>query len=395
MERYHYGQTIKKYRELRGWTQAKLAERWPGKQEGANTRYIQDIEYGAKRIGDPETLRALSILLTIPLWEFGLSEYNPFNPMIFPDQAGVLYPETLDLVEDHIRQIWSLRCAARMPDAAQGVRHLTHLFSSFNEHLSPPTRVEQRFQLLSAQVERLHAVMALEKKQYTVARVTYEHMVEQVKHLESPASLAIALMEWGKELERTGEKHTAVALLEEARDVSLSASKRVIAFVHSYLARVYASQGDALRFERAISTGLTVASLLSEQNEDEDFVYSWSPFSAILAEQSWGYLNLGQSHKTLGMKAEIEQAIEHAQDTRLHAWIPLDWAHAYLQLGEPEEGVRAVREFYNRAKVMQSPHAISKAAHYLQEIEQAGYSKIQAVKDFREELLSHTLDRGL
>ncbi len=296
-----------------------------------------------------------------------------------------MYPETLDLVENHIRQIWSLQCAARIPDAEQGVRHLTHLFASSSELFPLPARIEQRFQLLSAQVERLSAVTALEKKQYDVARVTYEHMVGQVKHLDNPAALAIALMEWGKELERKGEKQTAVALLEEARDVSLSASKRVIAFVHSYLARVYASQGDALHFERAISTGLTVASTLSEQHEDKDFVYSWSPLSAILAEQSWGYLNIRQPHKTLQMKAEIEQAIEQGQDTRLHTWIPLDWAHAYLQLGEPEESIKAAREFYGRAKAMQSPHALSKAQTYVEEVEWAGYSKMQAVKDFREE----------
>ena len=394
MKRYHYGQTLKKYRELRGWTQAKLAEQWPKKSDpdgkGVNTRYVQDIEYGIKYIGDPDVLRDLSTLLAIPLWEFGLCEYNPFHPETRPGHRTAMYPEMLDLVEDHIRQIWSLRCAARIADAERGTDNLKRLFSYFNRHLPPPAQLEQRFQLLSAQVERLYAVAALERKHYTLARTTYEQMVHAVKDLRNPAATAIGLMEWGKELERKGDKHAAITLLEEARDHSLSASKRTIAFVHSYLARVYASDSDTLRFERAITTGLTLARTLPEPSgeEENDFVYSWAPVSAMLAEQSWGYVKLRQPYKILRLKEEIEQAIERDQDTRLHAWIPLDWAHAYLQLHEPEEGIKAAREFYTRVTAMQSPHALSQVGLYLRDVEAAGYAQVHAVQAFREELCS-------
>lgn len=80
--RYHHGQIIRMYRRQRGMSQSELAEHWPRADgmEGVNTRYVQDIEYGKKLISDPTTLRKLADVLDIPLWSFGLSEYDPFHP---------------------------------------------------------------------------------------------------------------------------------------------------------------------------------------------------------------------------------------------------------------------------------------------------------------------------
>lgn len=83
---YHYGRTIRIYRQQKGLSQSELAELWPKADgtTGVNTRYVQDIEYGKKQIGDPSILRGLATLLDIPLWQFGLSEYDPFHPLVWP-----------------------------------------------------------------------------------------------------------------------------------------------------------------------------------------------------------------------------------------------------------------------------------------------------------------------
>lgn len=87
-----------------------------------------------------------------------------------------------------------------------------------------------------------------------------------------------------------------------------------------YLIRVYASSGDTLRFERAVTTGLTLARSLPGNKEDgTDFVYSWSPMSAMLAEQSWGYLELGLPEKTLALREEMMREIQLGQNVRVHA----------------------------------------------------------------------------
>ena len=42
--------------------------------------------------------------------------------------------------------------------------------------------------------------------------------------------------------------------------------------------------------------------------------------------------------------------------------------------------------FFHRASALQSPHAKSRAYRHLKALDDAGYSDVQAVKDFREEL---------
>ncbi|MBV8822102.1 MAG: hypothetical protein JO123_04875, partial [Ktedonobacteraceae bacterium] len=173
--------------------------------------------------------------------------------------------------------------------------------------------------------------------------------------------------------------------LEQARDVSLRASKQVMAVIHSYLARAYASLHDELHFERAIDVAETLATDLGEQYGDgTDFVFH--SLSGTLAERSYGYLDLKQPKQTLAMKKEIICQISWEQNTYLHAWLPLDWARAYMMLKEIEESVKAARLFLHRTFALQSPHAKSRADAYLKALEQNGYKDIQEVKDFRKEL---------
>lgn len=385
--KYHHGTTIKEFRILRGMTQEDLAALWPKSNGsiGVLPRYVQDIEYGRKHIDDPGTLRQLAEILRIPLWRFGLSDYDPFHPLSVSSSIKSLHQETLDLIESLIQQIWSLRCAARLIDAEKGITRLNRLFAYFQEHIPPPLRLQERFQHLYAQVQRLNAVNFLEKKCYDAALDTYERMYETAQQVDDISLMALALMSQGSELERRGEKDAALARLEEARDASFGASKHIIAFVHSYLARVYASVGDKVHFERAISSARTMASSLNGSYGDgTDFVFG--RMSSILAERSYGWLELGAPEKTLEMKTEIEAQIQCDQDVRLDTWIHLDWARAYQMLGEIEECIKEGRTFYYRALAMQSPHAIGRAKKLLMSLEKDGYGAIPEVQEFQEEL---------
>jgi tetratricopeptide (TPR) repeat protein len=74
---------MREARQAAHMTQEQLAAVWPksgGTEQGVNIRYVQDVEYGHKHIEDPQVLRKLAAILDIPLWKFGLSEYDPFNP---------------------------------------------------------------------------------------------------------------------------------------------------------------------------------------------------------------------------------------------------------------------------------------------------------------------------
>ncbi len=84
-----------------------------------------------------------------------------------------MYAETLDVVEDLVRQIWGLRCAARIPEAERGVKRLGELFAYFNTELPPPLRLEKRYLDLYVQYLRLKATAYLEKRQYRETMAVY------------------------------------------------------------------------------------------------------------------------------------------------------------------------------------------------------------------------------
>jgi len=391
-ETYHYGVTIREYRKACGMTQEELASVWPkserfGGGEGVNWRYVQDIEHGRKCLENVHTLRKLCDILHIPYWKCGLSNYDPFTHQILPEHGQSLSRETLDVVESLIRQIWHLRGAARLSEADRGIVRLEALFTYFQRELPSPMQREQRFQLLFVQYLRLKAATLLEQKNYQGTMALYQQIFEMVKQANEPEIKALALKGIGKELERKGSKQEAVAYLEEARDTALETSRLLRAFIQSYLIRGYAGNRDALRFERAVTTALTLATSLSGLDEERmDFVYSWSPVSSILAEQSWGYLELGQPEKTLALREELEREIHLGQDMRVLAWIPLDWARAYRMMGEIEQCIEEARVFYQRCMIMGSPHALLQVQHLLDELGKDGYGTIPAVRNLKEEV---------
>lgn len=380
---HHHGRIIKEYRDRRNMSQAMLAEYWP--TGPVNVRYIQRVESGEKQIVDQNTLRQLSELLDIPLWQFGLSEYNPFSPESLPGYGKRMHQETLDNVESLIQQTWYLRQVAPLPDSEKSVRYLTKLFDYYLTYLPPPSQMEPRFLRLFAQVQSLNGVTYVERKKYDEAQQSFLKMLEIAKQLGEPTTLAHALMNTGTELGRAGQTQEAVNMLEEARDVSFETSRQVAALINAYLARAYAGIGDALHFQRAIDRAQTLATHLKKDfSEDSDFVFH--TLSGILAERSYGYLEINEPKKTLAMQDEIMRQIKQDYNTRLEAWMPLDYAKAYFMLQEIEESVKYGVELLHRALNTQSPHIVSRAYEHLITLEEAGYTDLQAVQNFREEI---------
>jgi hypothetical protein len=105
-----------------------------------------------------------------------------------------------------------------------------------------------------------------------------------------------------------------------------------------------------------------------------------------LAERSYGYIEIGEPTKTLDMRPEVAAQIDVTHNTWLHAWIPADYARAYLQLDEVEASVQEGRTFLERTLRLQSPHAISRAYGHLTALKTAGYGEVRAVQEFRAEL---------
>lgn len=380
---YHYGKTIREAREKLGMTQAELAEKWPRTDGGigVSINYVSDVERGKKVITNPQTLRRLCEILRIPLWKMGLSEYDPFNPDSFC--RSFLYDETLNTAESLIKRTWNLRRIMSLPYVEEAVDDLNRLFDYLRTNTPPPVRLDERFQILYAQVLRLNAVIDVEYQRYEEALNKFKKMNEIAKAIDHPATLAMSYLNIGTELERMGKKEKAIEYLEMARDESFRASKHVMAVTNAYLARVYASAGQKEKFKRAITTALSIARSIENYSYGDGTDFVFHSLSGVLAEKSWGHLEVGEPEETLAMKEEIKSQTAREANIWLDTWIPLDWARAHLMLGEVEKSVEAGEEFYRKAKLLKSPHAKSRAYWLLNTIEAAGYRDVQAVKDFR------------
>ena len=388
---YHHGQTIKEYRKLKGWTQAQLAAAWPkmNGDGGVNVRYVQDVEYGDKRISDPEILRSLSALLEIPLWKFGLSEYDPFNPASLPGHGVHMYQETLNVTDALIQQTLDMRRIAPLPQVERNAKSLRDLFTYFLKNLPPPTQLEPRFLSLYAQEQSVQGLMYFENKKYKEALDTFYCMYNVAKQSGDLILIVHSLQKIGVELKRAGKMRDAINALEEARDISFSTSKHVAAYTNAYLAHMYSTNGDALRFERAINTALSLAEPLKESYGDgTDFIFQ--KFSGILVLKSRGYLRVGEPKKTLELHEEVKKRVQSDSNLWLDWKLYLYQARAYLALHDVEGCIAAGRECFQGVKDWMSPHRVKQASELLEEIDAAEYGTLKVVQDFRSDLQRHS-----
>jgi len=396
MKQHHHGVTIKEARQKRGMTQARLAEVWPKDDgwRGVSVGYVQLVEAGRRNIESAYTLRQLCDILHIDHWRFGLSEYDPHSPSILPKQKRLI-DETLDLAEYSIRRFEDSYRTAPLPVAAADAKQLQSLFAYIQQHQPPTIQSEKRFLQLYAQTLNLGGLVFIGYEEYDKAIQVFREMNQVAEQLGEPTWIAHSLVAIGIELHRTGYLlrqagdtlswgaylKDAVQYLERARDFTFNTSKNVAAFVHAYLARVYGSTGDDYRFERAMNTALHLAP--DTYGDGTDFVYH--RLSGILAEKSYGFLDLGQPEKTLAMREEIEKQIKKDSNNRLDTWIHLDWAKAYSMQGKIEESVKEGRNFYVKALAMQSPQMVTRAQRFANGLLK-GHQDIHAVKDFHEEI---------
>ncbi|MBV9690039.1 MAG: hypothetical protein JO202_10035 [Ktedonobacteraceae bacterium] len=369
-------------------TQAQLAEKWPqaGGGIGVSVRYVSDVERGIKYIADSQTLRRLCDILDIPLWKVGLSEYDPFDPTTLPGKGKYLYDETLDAIEALIDNAWILRQTASFPVVTKNIERLDNLFTYIRVYTSHQARQETRYNKLYVQLLRLKGMVYVEERNEAEATRSFNTMREIAEEIGDPVGLALACMGIGTGYSRTGNHKEAIRYLEQARDYTFETSRQLSGLVTAYLARSYAKDGDSYNFERTIDTSYRIAKNLGKAYGDgTDFCIH--TLSDILEEKTNGCIELGLGKKTMSMQEEIEKQIKQDNNNYLDAWIPLDYAQAYLIMDEVEASMMALSDFYERmTKQLQSPLVFTKINIHMLKLTEKGYDDVKAVREFKERL---------
>lgn len=384
--KYHYGITIREGREAARMTQAQLAEKWPQADggTGVSANYVSEVERGVKHITDPQTLRRLCDILDIPYWKVGYSEYDPFNPTNLPGKGKYLYDETLDAIELLIENAWIVRQTASFPLVIKNVGKLQKLFQYMNVHTSYTSKRGIRYNKLYCQLLRLEGMIYVEERKEDQANKSFKTMCKIAEEINDPVGLALSCMGIGTGYTRTGDHKEAIRWLEIARDYTFETSRQLSGLVTSFLARSYAKDGDQYKFERAIDTSYRIAmNLGASYGNGTDFCIH--TISDILEEKTNGYVELGLGKKTIDLKEEIEKQIKQDNNNYLDAWIPLDYAQAYLAMNEIESSMTALHDFYEKmTKQLQSPLALTKVNTHLLILKKKGYDDIKAVREFKE-----------
>ncbi|HLG63603.1 MAG TPA: helix-turn-helix transcriptional regulator [Ktedonosporobacter sp.] len=375
---YHYGKTIKEYRIAKKMTLAQLASKWPSKEIGVNIRYVQDVEAGKKQIVSMETLRKLASLLDIPLWKFGLSDYDPFNEKNTSLHTFIDMNSLLELIES----IWYIRL--NMPSDITE-KKITSLSNTFNNLIKDNSRVLKNndFLVLYAQVKRLQEVVYTEKHNYAMSLKCSFDMLNLAKQSGDIVSECLAMTRIGVELLRN-EDHNALDYLEKARDLSFStSSKEVAAYCYSFLARGYATFGDEKRFLQAVNTAIALAdNMKGLPVVTKDYVFH--AFSAVLEEKSNGLILLGRGKDALNGLSAIDLEAVKEGNTYLKMWMPLDYAQSFMLMNEIETSVKWLEKFYASIKDFKSARLHSTVERHLSRLEKSGYVNLPAVKSFKD-----------
>lgn len=377
---YYYGLTIKEYRLAKRWTLAKLASEWPSKENGVTIRYIQEIEAGIKKIADVETLRKIALMLDIPLWKLGLSEYNPF------DEKNISIHDFLDMNSLHelIEDIWYIRLNMPREITEKKVISLSNTFTNLI-HDNSRLLGNKDFLVLYAQVKRLQEVIYTERHSYDMSLKCSLDMLEIADRSEDTKTKCLAMARIGVELLRNKDRD-ALDYLEQARDLSFStSSKEIGAYCYSFLARGYAEFGERKRFTQAINTAITLAEASNMKGfpvVTKDYIFH--AYSAILEEKANGLIELGDGKAAFDEFIEINNQITKENNTYLKMWIPLDYAQCFMLMGEIEESIKCLKDFYDAIKGYGSKRLYGRVERHLVQLEKRGYADLPIVKNFKD-----------
>lgn len=380
---YHYGKTIREYREKKHMTLSQLASLWPSKDTGVTLRYVSDIERGVKTIQDVQMLRKLAKLLDIPLWKLGLSEYNPFEETE-QDLDRTRIPD-YKLLDSFVKQLLIIKATHGMTLDTHVTYINKYLFNITQQY--PRCLSDKNFMRIYSQATRLNAIKAYENTQYGKSIKLYQKMIKVAEISKDIESITLANMGAGVELMRQERYQEAEPYLIHARDYSLHSSidKVVTALIHGMLARYYAYVDDMYHFEKFADYTANFCGGLHIGMNKSAYVYH-NP-SQSLEEISNGYILLNNGKKALQVLPEIEKQTMADHNTPLEMWMPLDYAQSFLCLNEIEESIKYLEAFYHKISSIVTPHIRSKIAEHLQEIEKKGYGDIHAVKHFKDGIL--------
>jgi tetratricopeptide (TPR) repeat protein len=297
-----FGKLVKSFREQRGWSQGKLAEKW-----GHSREYVSQIERGKRKLERWEQVARLADILEIPRERLdaigkGIPQRQAFAEKP-ADADDILLQTLLEPSLATVKLSWLLWLAdGKNVAIAENLADLTtRLEDTLTRHHG---QFLQPAQKVLAYAHEMRGKIAFDQLRYTEAMGHFQEMMDLGEEVGDLDIFSLAHIHRADILRKRGRYETAIKVLNAIKSIADTASEYVQGVRWQILARAHSVYGREDLFLEAINNAEGIA---RDIKETIDTQYNQFNLVEILQERAQGYTMLWQPEKALEIYLQTDK----------------------------------------------------------------------------------------
>lgn len=369
--------TLRRERQLRGWSQQKVAELVETSED-----VVSRWERGERK-PSPFFQEKFCILYGKNAEELGFIQPHLSETSVITLIADInqTVNEKLDQTESIINLAWETWFAAR-PKIA--IREITKLLPSLERMIHMPLTAFQalRTKELITRCHGLLGIVYLDALQNDAAFYHYSqaHLLAEEMHDTNLTATYLAFM--GDVLRQQNDKATAISYMENARDQATRANQATLGHILQLLAYTYGDIGNEAAFEQTISEATDLLAFTGEGRDatKKEFI----PFE-IYEIRGKANRDLGKPLKALPYLELAEKSLSKAESItpRWYALLEISRGQAFCDAGDITTAVDVVGKGFLMAHQCHSPHQMNRVRKLLRKLENSPFRNHPRVQDLK------------
>lgn len=376
-------QKLQYQRELRGWSQRKVAE-----EVGTTEKRVSAWERG-ESIPSPFYQERLCKLFSKDAEELGFLQHratsSPLAPVGLMVDTGQVMNDRLDQAESIINLAWEAWFASR---PRQATREIVKLLPDLEKTLyaSLANLSILRVKELLIRCHGLLGTICLDALQNDHALFHYMQAHRLAEDIQDTNLSVTYLALIGDVLRRQNDKVGAISRMELARDQAVK-TKQVTDVTRGHilqlLAYTYGDTSNEAAFERSIAEA---TDLLVHTGEDRDIAKKeFIPFE-IYEIQGKVYRDLGKPLEALPYLELAETSLDNTEGVtpRFHALVQISRGQALCDAGDLTNGVDVAIRGFLMANRCHSPRQMNRVRKLLRKLESGSFKDYPQVTHLKE-----------
>jgi len=377
-----FGKLIKSFREQRGLSQGKLAEKW-----GHTREYVSQIERGKRKLDKQEQINRLADILGIPPERLdaigkGMPQRQAFaeHPS---DADDILLQTLLEPSLATVKLSWLLWLADGKNVAI--VENLADLTARLEDAL---TRHHGQFmrpaQKVLAYAHEMLGKIAFDQLRYTDAMGHFQEMLDLGEEVRDPNIISLAHIHRADILRKRGRYETAIKVLDAIRPIVDTASEHVQGIRWQILARAHSVYGREDLFLKAIDNAEAIA---TDTKETIDTQYNQFNLVEVLQERAQGYTMLWQPEKALEIYPQTDKLKPFRPMREMGSYMIIK-AQAHTYSGDLAKGIALAVQGVELAQGYGSQRHISRVQAMHDRLRVTKLGRNGHMKDLKDALMS-------